>query len=413
MLQDHERQINAEEAEIRGVAEDIIDHKVTPCGYEQFYTSPRLLAFQEGRRKRELENTLTKAKNSYNLDASLQLLPPSEDLVMAQEAEQAANDEYAAAQEEADIARKAAEEVRVEAAQTLGSLRDRVLTSAGIQQYAKAANLEKQTQLEARSRHLMGQREQADEEAARRGAELQKSAASEYMNLPHAQAATHSQAEKGNRGPPGKATRGGVYHSRDKELPGGEGDMHSQAAPQSNKPVARAAVAPVSLAHQRRNVVLNPPKSAKQTSRPASARSTGGEQPVSVVVGPMELRDVSKSAELLAALRAVRDGALSEGRVSEYDVYVTNTDGVVCNDKSNPKLRKAGPFFLREIYPSKAAQGAHGKDSQALAGFRTAKQALADFKNPDRAVDIPRATVTEGKVVSEEEFLATAKSANM
>ena len=47
--------------------------------------------------------------------------------------------------------------------------------------------------------------------------------------------------------------------------------------------------------------------------------------PVSVVVGPMEVRDISKAEELLAALRAVRDGALSEGRVSEYDVYVTNT----------------------------------------------------------------------------------------
>jgi len=61
---------------------------------------------------------------------------------------------------------------------------------------------------------------------------------------------------------------------------------------------------------------------------------------------------------------------------------------------------------LREVYPNKAAQDAHGKDSQALAAFRTAKSALADFKNPDRAVDIPRATVTEGKVVTEEEFLA-------
>jgi len=149
------------------------------------------------------------------------------------------------------------------------------------------------------------------------------------------------------------------------------------------------------------------------TQSPAGASVPAASEVVSVVVGPMEVRDVAKAAELLAALRAVRDGALSEGRVSEYDVYVTNTDGVVCNDKSNPAMREAGPYFLREIYPSKAAQDAHGKDSEALAAFRTAKQALADFKNPDRAVDIPRATVTEGKVVSEEEFLATAKSANM
>ena len=130
---------------------------------------------------------------------------------------------------------------------------------------------------------------------------------------------------------------------------------------------------------------------------------------VSVVVGPIEVRDVSKAAELLAALQAVRDGALSEGRVSEYDVYVTNIDGVVCNDKSNSALREAGPYFLREIYPTKAAQDAHGKDSEALGAFRTAKGVLADFKNPDRAVDIPRATVSEGKVVSEGEFLAAAE----
>ena len=129
---------------------------------------------------------------------------------------------------------------------------------------------------------------------------------------------------------------------------------------------------------------------------------------VSVVVGPIEVRDVSKAAELLAVLRAVRDGALSEGRVSEYDVYVTNIDGVVCNDENSSAPREAGPYFLREIYPTKAAQDAHGKDSEALAAFRTAKGVLADFKNPDRAVDIPRSAVTEG-VVSEREFLASVE----
>ena len=120
----------------------------------------------------------------------------------------------------------------------------------------------------------------------------------------------------------------------------------------------------------------------------------------------MEVRDVSKAKEFLTALRAVKDRALSEGRVSEYDVYVTSSAGVVCNDLTNPVLREAGPYFLREIYPTKAEQDAHGKDSEALTAFRAVKGALADFKNPDRAVDIPRATVTEGKVVSEEEFLA-------
>ena len=130
------------------------------------------------------------------------------------------------------------------------------------------------------------------------------------------------------------------------------------------------------------------------------------------MVGPVEVRDISKARELLAALRAVRDGALSEGRVSDYDVYVTNTNGVVCNEKSERvqqlpnSVRQSGPYYLREVYPNKAAQDAHGKDSHALAAFRTAKSVLADFKNPDRAVDIPRATVTEGKVVTEEEFLA-------
>ena len=127
---------------------------------------------------------------------------------------------------------------------------------------------------------------------------------------------------------------------------------------------------------------------------------------VSVVVGPMEVRDVSKANEFITALRAVKDGTLSEGRVSEYDVYVTNSAGVVCNDVSSPVLRETGPYFLREIYPTKAAQDSHGKDSEALAAFRAVKGELANFKNPDRAVDIPRATVTEGKVVSEEEFLA-------
>ena len=111
--------------------------------------------------------------------------------------------------------------------------------------------------------------------------------------------------------------------------------------------------------------------------------------------------------ELLAALRAVRDGAISEGRVSEYDVYVTNTNGEVCNDRSTSALKPAGPYYLREIYPSKAAQDAHGKESEALAAFRTAKGVLADFKDPNRAVDIPRATVTEGEVVSEAAFLAS------
>merc|ERR1719424_1369944 len=123
----------------------------------------------------------------------------------------------------------------------------------------------------------------------------------------------------------------------------------------------------------------------------------------------MEVWDVSKANEFITALRAVKDGALSEGRVSEYDVYVTSKAGVVCNDSSNPAMREAGPYFLREIYPTKAAQDAHGKDSEALGAFRTAKGVLADFKNPDRAVDIPRATVSEGKVVSEGEFLAAAE----
>ena len=126
----------------------------------------------------------------------------------------------------------------------------------------------------------------------------------------------------------------------------------------------------------------------------------------SVVIGPMEVRDVSKSAQFQAALLAVRDGALSEGRASEYDVYVTNNDGVLCNAKTAETTKQEGPFYLREIYPTKVAQDAHGKDSKALNAFRAVKGALADFKNPDRAVDVPRANVTAGKVVSEEEFLA-------
>ena len=73
---------------------------------------------------------------------------------------------------------------------------------------------------------------------------------------------------------------------------------------------------------------------------------------VSVVVGPIEVRDVSKAAELLAVLRAVRDGALSEGRVSEYDVYVTNIDGVVCNDENSSAPREAGhTFYAKYIQP--------------------------------------------------------------
>merc|ERR1712195_227433 len=137
----------------------------------------------------------------------------------------------------------------------------------------------------------------------------------------------------------------------------------------------------------------------------AFAMSSVEEAPQSVVIGPMEVRDVSKSEEFQAALLAVRDGALSEGRASEYDVYVTNNDGVVCNVKSAETTKPEGPFYLREIYPSKAAQDAHGKDSEALNAFRAVKGALADFKNPDRPVDVPRAAVTGGKVVTEEEFL--------
>jgi len=49
-------------------------------------------------------------------------------------------------------------------------------------------------------------------------------------------------------------------------------------------------------------------------------------------------------------------------------------------------------------------------ETEALAAFRTVKGILADFKNPDRAVDIPMATVTEGKVVTEMEFLAQQDS---
>ena len=136
------------------------------------------------------------------------------------------------------------------------------------------------------------------------------------------------------------------------------------------------------------------------------------EAPQSVVIGPMEVRDVSKSAEFQAALLAVRDGALSEGRASECDVYVTNSvAGVVCNVTSAETTKEEGPFFLREIYPTKAAQDEHGKDSGALNAFRAVKGALADFKNPERAVDVPPATVTEGKVVSEEEFLAGVNKA--
>ena len=92
-------------------------------------------------------------------------------------------------------------------------------------------------------------------------------------------------------------------------------------------------------------------------------------------------------------------------------MYVTTDDGVVCNEKSAATTNEAGPYFLREIYPTKAAQDAHGQGSEALSAFRAVKGALADFKNPERAVDVPPATVTEGKVVSEEEFLAGVNKA--
>ena len=133
---------------------------------------------------------------------------------------------------------------------------------------------------------------------------------------------------------------------------------------------------------------------------------------VSVVVGPIQVRDVLKAAELLAALRAVREGALSEGRVSEYDLYRTNINGVVCNEKNTDGLvcNEQGPYFLREVYPTKEAQDAHNKDSDALGAFRITKGVLADCNNPNRAVDILRTTVTEGEAISEEEFLASVNT---
>ena len=123
--------------------------------------------------------------------------------------------------------------------------------------------------------------------------------------------------------------------------------------------------------------------------------------PQSVVIGPMEVWDVSKSGEFLTALLAVRDGALSEGRASEYDVYVTTDEGVACNENSAATTNEAGPYFLREIYPTKEQQDAHGQDSEALAAFRAVKGALADFKDPDRAVDIPRAQAVRRRVPGE------------
>jgi len=149
---------------------------------------------------------------------------------------------------------------------------------------------------------------------------------------------------------------------------------------------------------------------AAEEAAPAAGEAAH-DAPQSVVIGPMEVRDTSKSGEFQAALLAVRDGAISEGRASEYDVYVTTDAGVVCNVTSADTTKEEGPFFLREIYPTKAAQDEHGKDSGALNAFRAVKGALADFKNPERAVDVPPATVTEGKVVSEEEFLAGVNKA--
>ena len=66
---------------------------------------------------------------------------------------------------------------------------------------------------------------------------------------------------------------------------------------------------------------------------------------------------------------------------------MTTEDGVVCNKKSAATTNEAGPYFLREIYPTKAAQDAHGQDSEALAAFRAIKSTLTDFKDPDRVVD--------------------------
>ena len=133
--------------------------------------------------------------------------------------------------------------------------------------------------------------------------------------------------------------------------------------------------------------------------------------PVSVVVGPMDVIDFSKAGELLRALQAVRDGSIQEGRASEYDLYITDMQGSICNEKTRTSLNPAGPYFLREVYPSLAAQIEHGKHSAALASFRKIKGLLANPLDPNRAVDIPRATVNQGDVVSEEAFMVTYTAA--
>lgn len=72
-------------------------------------------------------------------------------------------------------------------------------------------------------------------------------------------------------------------------------------------------------------------------------------------------------------------------------------------------LQIDGPYYLREVFPSKAAHTAHGNDSEALAAFRKVKAVLADFKDPNRAVDVPRAVLTEGAeaaALTEAAFLA-------
>merc|ERR1711907_349358 len=131
---------------------------------------------------------------------------------------------------------------------------------------------------------------------------------------------------------------------------------------------------------------------------------------ISVIVGPITIRPGLKPSgkvmvrdELVKALRATRDLAVAEGRALEYEAYCT-VDGVLQN-LSTAAATPNEPYYLREVYPSVEAQKDHAAHSEALAGFREFKQEFANFKDPTCPVIIPRATVSEGSHICEEEFL--------
>eukprot|EP00928_Gymnodinium_smaydae_P015798 TRINITY_DN15866_c0_g1_i7.p1 TRINITY_DN15866_c0_g1~~TRINITY_DN15866_c0_g1_i7.p1 ORF type:complete len:748 (+),score=156.82 TRINITY_DN15866_c0_g1_i7:51-2246(+) len=131
-------------------------------------------------------------------------------------------------------------------------------------------------------------------------------------------------------------------------------------------------------------------------------------KPLSLVIGPIVFNKDEEVAKpytkkfFIEAFNALVKGVLEEGKAQEFVSY--------CTDASSHPIRMAEdsdcsePYWLREVWPSKAIHEEHLKKSVAFRSWKKYKEQYADWKREGMPVNVPAAAKSFG-VVTEEAFL--------